>query len=65
MFSSLILSFAMSISPAPAVNLDNVSVQEIGTRRDQVRIGTRRDQVRIGTRRDQVRIGTRRDQVRI
>jgi hypothetical protein len=56
MLSSLILSFAMSIPPAPAVNLDSVSVQEIGTKRDQVRIGTKRDQVRIGTKRDQVRI---------
>jgi hypothetical protein len=38
MLSSLTLSFALSISPAPAVNLDSVSVQNIGTKRDQVRI---------------------------
>ena len=56
MLSSLILSFTMSVSPAPTVNLDGVSVQESGTKRDQVRIGTKRDQVRIGTKRDQVRI---------
>ncbi|TWX73092.1 hypothetical protein [Colwellia sp. C1TZA3] len=65
MLNSLIFSFAMSINPTADVNNEAFIIEEVGTRRDQVRIGTRRDQVRIGTRRDQVRIGTRRDQVRI
>ncbi len=65
MLSSLILSLTMSATPVPAESIDVLAIQEIGTKRDQVRIGTKRDQVRIGTKRDQVRIGTKRDQVRI
>ena len=75
MLSSIILSFAMSTTPAVA-NVTNLYVEEIGTRRGQVRIsneglnvtevGTRRGQVRINNEKLSVtEIGTRRGQVRI
>ena len=75
MLSSIILSFAMSTTPNTEITNDAFIVEEIGTKRSQVRIGTKRSQVRIntqeltveeiGTKRSQVRIGTKRSQVRI
>ena len=57
MLSSLILSFAMSATPTPDLNNEAFIVQEIGTRRGQVRIDMKQNDVtEVGTRRGQVRI---------
>ena len=75
MLSSIILSFAMSATPTTEITNEAFIVEEVDTKRSQVRIGTKRSQVRInsqelaveevGTKRSQVRIGTKRSQVRI
>jgi hypothetical protein len=65
MLSSLILSLAMSTTPAE-MNVNDFNIEEAGTRRGQVRINDQKlDVTEVGTRRGQVRIGTRRGQVRI
>ena len=55
MLSSLILSLAMSSTPA-ATNVNDFNPEVIGTRPGTVRIGTRPGTVRIGTRPGTVRI---------
>ena len=55
MLSSLILSFAMSTTPA--ANVDTFTIEETGTKRTQVRINTQELTVKeVGTKRTQVRI---------
>ena len=47
MLSSIILSFAMSTAPSTEITNEAFIVEEVGTKRSQVRIGTKRSQVRI------------------
>jgi hypothetical protein len=65
MFSSLILSFAMSATPAADINNEAFIIEEVGTRKNEVRIGTRKNEVRIGTRKNEVRIDTSRNEISI
>jgi hypothetical protein len=55
MLSSLILSLVMSAAPIDT-NINNINIEEAGTRKGQIRIGTRKGQIRIGTRKGQIRI---------
>ncbi|MBA6389371.1 hypothetical protein H4J38_01110 [Colwellia sp. BRX10-3] len=65
MLSSLILSFAMSATPTPVINNEAFIIEEVGTRRNDIRIGTRRNDIRIGTRRNDIRIDTSSNEISI
>ncbi|MBA6328401.1 hypothetical protein H4J46_10690 [Colwellia sp. MB02u-6] len=47
MFSSLILSFAMSATPAADINNEAFIIEEVGTRKNEVRIDTSRNEISI------------------
>ena len=56
MLSSLILSLAMSASPAPVIDIDSLMINEIGKSHGKVRIGKSHGKVRIGKSHGKVRI---------
>jgi hypothetical protein len=57
MLSSLILSFAMSTTPTPAINNGDFIVENVGGRRNSVRINMNNtDVTEAGGRRNSVRI---------
>ena len=63
MLSSIILSMAMSVSPAPVADAHNLDIQEIGERRGGLRINADNnlDIQEIGERRGGLRINTDND----
>ncbi|NQZ86223.1 MAG: hypothetical protein HRT54_01425 [Colwellia sp.] len=65
MLSSLILSLAMSASPAPVIETDSLMINEIGKSHGKVRIGKSHGKVRIGKSHGKVRIGKSHGKVRI
>jgi hypothetical protein len=65
MLSSLILSLAMSASPAPVIESDSLMVNVIGKSQAKVRIGKSQAKVRIGKSQAKVRIGKSQAKVRI
>jgi hypothetical protein len=65
MFSSLILSFAMSATPAADINNEAFIIEEIGTRRNGIRIDASSNEVRIGTRRNGIRIDASSNEISI
>jgi hypothetical protein len=65
MLSSLILSLAMSASPAPVVESDSLMINVIGKSKAEVRIGKSKAEVRIGKSKAEVRIGKSKAEVRI
>jgi hypothetical protein len=65
MLSSLILSLAMSTSPAPVFESDTLMINEIGKSEKKVRIGKSEKKVRIGKSEKKVRIGITEKKVRI
>jgi hypothetical protein len=56
MLSSLILSFTMSATPAADINNEAFIIEEVGTRRNDIRIGTRRNDIRIDTSSNEISI---------
>jgi len=74
MLTSIILSMAMSVSPATLtetknLEIDNIKGNSIGVhvdqRRKDIRIDQRRKDIRIDQRRKDIRIGQRRKDIRI
>jgi len=65
MLTSIILSMAMSASPAPVVDTQNIIVENIDKKRLSVRIDKKRLSVRIDKKRLSVRIDKKRLSVRI
>mgnify|MGYP000431873399 CR=1 FL=1 len=56
MFSSIILSLAMNVAPVATTDIVQLDIQEIGTRRKQIRISDDFEIQEAGTRRKQIRI---------
>ena len=65
MLSSLILSLAMSTSPAPVIESNLLMINVIGKSETKVRIGKSETKVRIGKSETKVRIGKSETKVRI
>jgi hypothetical protein len=56
MLSSLILSLAMSASPAPAIQSNSLIINEMGQTPNILNIGKSKNKVRIGKSKNKVRI---------
>ena len=65
MLSSLILSLAMSATPAPVIESDSLMVNETGQTQSSIHIGISKNKVRIGISKNKVRIGISKNKVRI
>jgi len=71
MLTSLILSLAVNVSPAPAADINELTIIEAGTKRGTIRVhdaeraGTKRGTIRVGTKRGTLRVGTKRGTIRV
>ena len=62
MLTSLILSLAVNVSPAPAADMNELAIIEAGTKRGAIRVS---DVERAGTKRGAIRVGTKRGAIRV
>lgn len=62
MLTSLILSLAVNVSPAPASDMNELAIIEVGTKRGAIRVS---DVERAGTKRGAIRVGTKRGAIRV
>jgi len=56
MFSSIILSLAMNVAPVTTTDTVLLDVQEIGTKRGEIRINKEFNLELVGTKRGEIRI---------
>jgi hypothetical protein len=65
MLSSIILSLAMSMSPATAIETNNLQAEEANHKRGTLRINHKRGTLRINHKRGTLRINHKRGTLRI
>ena len=65
MLSSIILSMAMSVSPAPVADFHDLDVTNINEKRGKLRINEKRGKLRINEKRGKLRINEKRGKLRI
>ena len=65
MLSSIILSMAMSVSPATLTDTQSLNIENIDHKRGELRIDHKRGELRIDHKRGELRIDHKRGELRI